>query len=137
MSTERTATSKVVGEALNVSPSTVQAYARNGRIPFSVTPGGHRRFDVAEVQAALAPDVATRDARLALRPLSERDLEFGSTPPSRALLAEAFELTGSLPEAASTPWTADAIPPANSAVHSAFWQLLLDARSSRLEVVGA
>jgi hypothetical protein len=29
-------------------------YARNGRIPFDTTPGGHRRFDIEEVRTALA-----------------------------------------------------------------------------------
>lgn len=29
-------------------------YAREGRIPFDATPGGHRRFDIEEVRAALA-----------------------------------------------------------------------------------
>jgi hypothetical protein len=31
-------------------------YARNGRIPFDSTPGGHRRFDVDEVRVALQGD---------------------------------------------------------------------------------
>ena len=137
MSTERSVTSKIVGAALNVSPATIQAYARNGRIPFSVTPGGHRRFDVAEVQAALEPKATTTDVRLLLRPLAERELEFGSTPPDRAHLAEAVELAGSRPELPSQSRRADAIPPENSAVHTALWQLLCGARSSRLETVGA
>jgi hypothetical protein len=29
-------------------------YARDGRIPFDTTPGGHRRFDIEEVRTALA-----------------------------------------------------------------------------------
>lgn len=43
-----------VAAALGLRPATVQMYARNGRIPFDATPGGHRRFDVEEVRAALA-----------------------------------------------------------------------------------
>lgn len=38
---------------LGISPATVQRYAREGRIPFSLTPGGHRRFDIDEVKRAL------------------------------------------------------------------------------------
>jgi hypothetical protein len=39
---------------LGLAPATVQKYARDGRIPFDLTPGGHRRFDVEEVRAALS-----------------------------------------------------------------------------------
>lgn len=49
----RSATTAEVAAALGVSPATVQWHARRHRIPFDVTPGGHRRYDVAEVQAAL------------------------------------------------------------------------------------
>jgi excisionase family DNA binding protein len=61
----RTASTKDIAEALHVEPTTVQRYAREGRIPFDVTPGGHRRFDVAEVveflEAEQRPFVARRD----------------------------------------------------------------------------
>ncbi len=49
----RTATTKDVAEALGVRPTTVQKYAREGLIPCARTPGGHHRFDVGEVLAAL------------------------------------------------------------------------------------
>ena len=49
-----------VAEALGLRPATVQQYARNGRVPFDTTPGGHRRFDIDEVRAALD---ARRDPR--------------------------------------------------------------------------
>lgn len=49
----RKQTSAEVGQALGLAPATVQKYARDGRIPFNATPGGHRRFDVEEVRAAL------------------------------------------------------------------------------------
>lgn len=45
---------KAVAEALGVSVDTVGRYAREGLIPFSTTPKGHRRFDLAEVRQALA-----------------------------------------------------------------------------------
>ena len=50
---DRSATSQAVAAALNVQPTTVQRYARDGRIPFDVTPGGHRRFNVDEVRSIL------------------------------------------------------------------------------------
>lgn len=36
-----------------MTPSTVQAYSRECRIPFDLTPGGHRRYDLDEVRTAL------------------------------------------------------------------------------------
>ena len=48
------------GEAGDL-PATIQRYARDGRIPFSETPGGHRRFDIEEVQSALASTGDTAD----------------------------------------------------------------------------
>lgn len=59
----RTATSSEVAAALDVSPATIQRYARDGRIPFAETPGGHRRFDVEEVRAALAPNIRAAGMR--------------------------------------------------------------------------
>lgn len=69
----RNATTKDVAEALRVEPTTVQRYARDGRIPYDVTPGGHRRFDVADVadvaevvefiEAEKRPFVAHREPR--------------------------------------------------------------------------
>jgi excisionase family DNA binding protein len=58
MATTRTATSQDVAAALGVSAATIARYARDGKIPFSQTAGKHRRFDVAEVEAAL--DTASR-----------------------------------------------------------------------------
>lgn len=49
----RTATTEEVARALNVGPATVRKYARERRVPFDTTPGGHRRFDVDEAVAAL------------------------------------------------------------------------------------
>ncbi len=56
----RTATSEALARALHVGPAAVRKYARQGRVPFDTTPGGHRRFDVDEAVAALAGD---RDER--------------------------------------------------------------------------
>lgn len=70
--TERVATSAEVASALALSASTVQLYARQGRIPFATTPGGHRRYSVSEVQLALAPSPDDTDdpVTMLLTPLS-------------------------------------------------------------------
>lgn len=52
----RTATTEQVAAILHVRPATVRKYARRRLIPFDSTPGGHRRFDIEEVVAALAPE---------------------------------------------------------------------------------
>jgi len=44
---------KEVADAFGLTAATVQLYARQGKIPFGTTPGGHRRFDLDEVAAAL------------------------------------------------------------------------------------
>jgi hypothetical protein len=63
---DRRLSSGQVGKALGLAAATIQAYAREGRIPFALTPGGHRRFSLEEVALALslprkrADDRATR-----------------------------------------------------------------------------
>lgn len=42
-----------LAKALELSPTRVRQLAAEGRIPFLTTPGGHRRFDLVEVRAAL------------------------------------------------------------------------------------
>ncbi len=49
----RTATTTQVAAALHVKPATVRKYAREHRLPFDTTPGGHRRFSVEEAVRAL------------------------------------------------------------------------------------
>jgi nucleoside phosphorylase/tetratricopeptide (TPR) repeat protein len=50
----RTAATSEVAAELGLAPATLQKYAREGRIPFDITPGGHRRFNTEEVRASLA-----------------------------------------------------------------------------------
>lgn len=57
----RTATTEALARALHVGPAAVRKYARQGRVPFDQTPGGHRRFDVDEAVSALAGDRDDRD----------------------------------------------------------------------------
>lgn len=54
--TQRAATTSEVAVQLGLASATVQKYARERRIPFGTTPGGHRRFNVEEVRAALSSD---------------------------------------------------------------------------------
>jgi hypothetical protein len=55
-----------LAEALNLSPDTVGRYAKSGLIPFEKTPGGHRRYNLGEVQLALASMVSSSVDRLRL-----------------------------------------------------------------------
>jgi excisionase family DNA binding protein len=50
---KRRLSSAQLAQQLGLAAATVQMYAREGRIPFDATPGGHRRFDVDEVRTAL------------------------------------------------------------------------------------
>lgn len=54
----RELSTSALADRLGVSEQTVRYHARKGRLPFNETPGGHRRYDEAEVRAALAPDRA-------------------------------------------------------------------------------
>lgn len=49
----RRATTEEVAAALRVKPATVRKYAREHRLPYDTTPGGHRRFNVEEAVRAL------------------------------------------------------------------------------------
>lgn len=63
----RDRTSAQIAQELGLAAPTVQKYAREGRVPYDVTPGGHRRFNLDEVRAALYDSSSDlRDAPLAL-----------------------------------------------------------------------
>lgn len=51
---ERLLTTGQVARALGLQAATVRLYAREHKVPFDSTPGGHRRFNLSEVQIALA-----------------------------------------------------------------------------------
>lgn len=59
---QRRCTTAEVAAAFSLKPATIQSYARQGRIPFGTTPGGHRRFDLDEVSAALDKLPTVKDA---------------------------------------------------------------------------
>ena len=55
MTTEREyLTPGEVARALHVSPKTIIRWANEGRIPYTMTLGGHRRFQRADVEAVVA-----------------------------------------------------------------------------------
>ena len=58
-------TSQQLAAQLNISASTIRLYARERLIPFKETPGGHRRFDLDDVRAALTLIRPTQFADLA------------------------------------------------------------------------
>jgi len=58
----RDSKSSEVAAKLRLSPATIQKYAREGLIPFDETPGGHRRFDIAEVQDVLQARRSTHES---------------------------------------------------------------------------
>jgi len=45
-------------ELLNVSPITIRYWAKEGRLNFVTTPGGHRRFERAEIEKLLDTKIA-------------------------------------------------------------------------------
>lgn len=47
-------TTAQVAKLLKVEPITVWRLANDGKIPFTKTPGGHRRFDPGEIDAYIA-----------------------------------------------------------------------------------
>jgi excisionase family DNA binding protein len=73
--------------ALGVSPNTVRRWADAGRIPCQRSRGGHRRFAVSEVRAAIG-----------LGPLEDRPAVRRITPPSHPLPAAAELLIAEGPD---------------------------------------
>ncbi|MEX0835478.1 MAG: helix-turn-helix domain-containing protein [Nitriliruptor sp.] len=55
----RDQTTKQIADALGLAPSTVQKYARDGHVLHDMTPGGHRRFNLEEVRAALFEEASS------------------------------------------------------------------------------
>lgn len=84
----RAMTSQRVAQELRVSAASIQRYAREGRIPFDVTPGGHRRYSVEEVRQALASGPHTHVAAIAV---SGGKVHLGAGTPVRTSPAEALQ----------------------------------------------
>ncbi|TFV90110.1 helix-turn-helix domain-containing protein [Blastococcus sp. CT_GayMR20] len=56
---ERNARSSEVATSVGLSAASIQAYARNGKIPYRRTPGRQYRFNIDEVREILAPVAVT------------------------------------------------------------------------------
>ena len=57
---EKLLTPGQVGKLLGVSPITVRFWAKEGRLKFITTPGGHRRFERAEIEKLVGSDLAAK-----------------------------------------------------------------------------
>lgn len=64
----RTQYPKEVAATLGISVDSVARYAREGIIPFEVTPKGHRRYNVEEVRESLASALSPQPLRLGASP---------------------------------------------------------------------
>jgi predicted site-specific integrase-resolvase len=110
---ERTLEAAEVGKALGLSADSIGRYAREGRIPFDVTPGGHRRYDVEEVRQALRPDSGGGTGLFAV--------------PAATRRRQAIRSVQTLPAPAATP--AEGPRPAPARRSAAVARLLAGARS--------
>jgi excisionase family DNA binding protein len=72
---------------LNVHPTTLRRWADNGDIPFLLTPGGHRRFAVADIEEF----ASSRSQRRTLVPVEQMWAEKAMTRTRRALAQPAQE----------------------------------------------
>jgi excisionase family DNA binding protein len=68
-------TTKDVARLLHVSAETVRQYARDGRLPYEQTPGGHRRYDRGTVLRAFN----RADVSLSVGPTTLNDIPAGAT----------------------------------------------------------
>jgi excisionase family DNA binding protein len=71
-------TTSDIADLLHVSPETVRLYARQRRIPFETTPGGHRRYLRDAVLDALGggPDISIGPSTLAALPAGATQVNF-------------------------------------------------------------
>lgn len=86
--TQRTLLASARASALRLSVDSIGRYAREGKIPFDQTPGGHRRFDLDEVRLALdlEGDGAVRQIfGVPAATLRLRELRSVSTPQAQPL----------------------------------------------------
>ncbi len=101
---ERSVRVQEAADLLGVSPSTVRRWASDGRITCQRTPGGQRRFLVADLERALAGEGPGGDEPTGRRPTSERyqvlyetSLELASSlEPVEVLQSAARRLTAAL-----------------------------------------
>jgi excisionase family DNA binding protein len=104
--TEARVSSEEVAAALHVGPAAIRKYARAGRIPFVTTPGGHRRYDLEAVRAALARDVEAEET------VSAGEYDDVADPGPKAIRPVETDFLGIEPAAVE-------------ALHPAEWEILL------------
>jgi excisionase family DNA binding protein len=78
---------RLAADRLNVHPTTLRRWADNGDIPFLLTPGGHRRFAVADIEEF----ASSRSRRRALVPVEQVWAEKAMRRTRRALASPAPE----------------------------------------------
>jgi excisionase family DNA binding protein len=92
-------TTKDVARLLHVSPETVRQYAREGRLPFEETPGGHRRYDRGAVLRAFgrtdAP-LSVGPSTLREIPASATSINFDAVAPGSGMALEAAALASQI-----------------------------------------
>ena len=118
-----------IARLLRVSEETVRQYARDGRIPFHTTPGGHRRFDANAVRAALGTERPHGPATLSIGPPGLADIpagassiNFSASAPTMPMATEVTALAGA--ERAELLPT----PPAANRVHGSLMRWAQPAR---------
>lgn len=105
----------IPAKALNVSVQTLTRYAREGLIPFDVTPKGHRRYNTAEVIKTLRD---AQESSVSLEPLNTAEgLIFG--PPvevsAQSRISQDLRSTHTLPYGETPADTCDDQTPGESA----------------------
>jgi excisionase family DNA binding protein len=60
--------------ALNIAPTTIRLWAKDGKIPFTTTLGGHRRFKVGDIERLLNKPVQNHNVKILI---VEDDEELG------------------------------------------------------------
>jgi excisionase family DNA binding protein len=125
-------TTSDVADLLHVSPETVRLYARQERIPFETTPGGHRRYRRDAVLDALGragtPAISIGPSTLAAIPAGATQVNFDAPAITSPMATEVAALA-SQPRPAPRPVPSG---PANR-VHAA---LMTWAAPVELPVVG-
>lgn len=119
-----------IARLLRVSEETVRQYARDGRIPFHTTPGGHRRFDADAVRDALDAEHPHVPARISVGPTQLTDIpagassiNFGAAAPTMLMATEVAALAGA---ERREPL---ATPPATNRVHASLMRWAQPARA--------
>lgn len=101
-------TTSGVADLLHVSPETVRLYARQGRVPFESTPGGHRRYQRDLVLDALGREgsraVSVDPSSLATISAGATQVNFDAQAITTPMAIEAAALASQLrPEPPSLP----------------------------------